>query len=123
MMISRDEMGVKPLYYQLKNHVLAFASEIKALKNFVSNEGFTYSQTIFDKEENKVIDQRLDAEALSRYLTFLWCPGISTPFKDIKKLGPGEYLTYGLDGNVKHKKWKNVKISKFKPKNKPSKKR
>lgn len=34
----------------------------------------------------------LDAEALHRYLTFLWCPGEGTPLKQVRKLLPDEAM-------------------------------
>ena len=111
MMIARDAMGVKPIYYCLRDDMLAFASELKALINFVPyykiNQN-TDSTSIIEKN----IDPRLDLEALSRYMTFLWCPGTSTPLENIKKLGPGEFLSFGLNGCIVHKSWVQKKLVK-----------
>jgi asparagine synthase (glutamine-hydrolysing) len=75
LIIARDALGVKPLYYHANKHCFAFASEIKAL------------QPLMDEV------WALDPKALDRYLTFLWSPGHLTPAKGVHKLGPGEALT------------------------------
>jgi asparagine synthase (glutamine-hydrolysing) len=116
MMIARDAMGVKPIYYCLRADMLAFASELKALINFVPNYNIKKNKNSANIVE-KIIDPRLDLEALSRYMTFLWCPGTSTPLEDIKKLGPGEFLSFGLNGCVVHKSWIQKRlITKFEKK-------
>lgn len=74
MLVARDALGVKPLYYSAGEGRFAFASEIKALRHLVPAM------------------ERLDHAALDRYLSFLWCPGERTPFEQVKKLGPGEGL-------------------------------
>lgn len=81
LLVVRDGLGVKPLYYcQCPNQAgfafasFAFASEIKALIPLMKEAG------------------ELDAAAIDRYLSFIWCPGDGTPLKNVRKLGPGEGL-------------------------------
>ena len=72
---ARDPFGIKPFYYaRLPGEEFIFASEIKAL---------------FCHEK---IRPRLNPEALNEYLTFQFCLGEKTLFKDIYKLEPGHYL-------------------------------
>tara|TARA_Y100001968_G_C19442136_1_gene763153 strand:- start:661 stop:2673 length:2013 start_codon:yes stop_codon:yes gene_type:complete len=82
LIIARDALGVKPLYYFSSKHGLAFASEIKALIPLLPELHFDDLGDLMD----------INQVAIDRYLTYLWCPGESTPFKEIKKLGSGEVL-------------------------------
>lgn len=81
LLIARDAMGVKPLYYSPLNGIFAFASEIKALLHLVPEA------------------RELDIASLHRYLSFLWCPGSGTPLKGVKKVSPGELL-WVKGGNI-----------------------
>jgi asparagine synthase (glutamine-hydrolysing) len=74
MLVVRDALGVKPLYYNSGQDCFAFASEIKALRCLRPTLAV------------------LDYAALHRYLSFLWCPGRGTPYADVSKLEPGEAL-------------------------------
>jgi asparagine synthase (glutamine-hydrolysing) len=74
LLIARDALGVKPLYYAALDGRFAFASEIKALLHLVPQSG------------------ELDVASLHRYLSFLWCPGEGTPLKAVRKLLPGEAM-------------------------------
>lgn len=85
LLLARDGLGVKPLYICVDEHGLSFASEIKALLPFMPDNA------------------ELDPVALSRYLTFLWCPGEGTPFARVRKLPPGS-VTVIKDGHVA-KQW------------------
>jgi len=71
LLLARDALGVKPLYLQQGAGGLFFASEIKALQS---------------------ISPALDAVAIDRYLSFLWCPGEGSPATEVCKLGPGEAM-------------------------------
>jgi len=89
LLLVRDALGVKPLYYSSNDRGLAFASEIKALlpllpTNVGAREG---------------LFSGLDPQAIDRYLTFLWCPGQGTPAHGIKKLGPGKGM-WVRDGTI-----------------------
>ncbi len=77
LFLARDSSGVKPLYYSCSNTFFIFASEIKSLVLL---------------EPAFIGSQYLDNIALHRYLSFLWCPGIRTPFQGVKKLRPGEAI-------------------------------
>ena len=74
LLIARDALGVKPLYYSESNAGVAFASELKALLQLVPAA------------------RDLDPVALHRYLTFLYCPGDRTPLRAVRKVQPGEAL-------------------------------
>ena len=74
LLLARDALGVKPLYYSQSRHGFVFASEMKALLPMLDTTG------------------ELDAISLHRYLSFLWCPGEGTPLKSVRKLLPGEAM-------------------------------
>jgi asparagine synthase (glutamine-hydrolysing) len=76
LFLARDSFGVKPLYYSISENDFCFSSEIKSLLSLMSVGS----------------RQTLDTESISRYLSFLWCPGSGTPLKSVKKLPPGEAI-------------------------------
>jgi asparagine synthase (glutamine-hydrolysing) len=75
LIISRDGLGIKPLYYFKDESRLFFASEIKAIEIFLEDAALS-----------------LQKSNINKYLTFQWCPGEGTPFAEIKKHNPGEAL-------------------------------
>jgi asparagine synthase (glutamine-hydrolysing) len=76
VLLARDRLGVKPLYYAERGGALIFASEIKAIL------------------EHPGISRSVDLEALYHYLTFFTTPAPSTLFAGIGKLPPGHLLTW-----------------------------
>ena len=82
LMLARDRLGIKPLYYHFKNGDLSFASEIKAL--------LAATET----------PREIDPQALHDYLTLAFIPHPRTMFKRIKKLPPAHILIW-QDGNIK----------------------
>ncbi|MBK8466432.1 MAG: asparagine synthase (glutamine-hydrolyzing) [Chloracidobacterium sp.] len=81
--LYRDRMGVKPLYFYVKNGRIIFASEIKAIL------------------AHPDVERDVDESALSDYLTFLTTPAPQTLFKDIQKLPAGHRLIINRKGDVK----------------------
>lgn len=81
--LYRDRMGVKPLYFYIKDGRIIFASEIKAIL------------------AHPTVERDIDDNALSDYLTFLTTPAPQTLFKDIQKLPAGHRLTINRKGDVK----------------------
>jgi asparagine synthase (glutamine-hydrolysing) len=74
LMVARDRLGKKPLYYTHQGARLLFASELKALL------------------ADKSLDLALDYEAFSDYLSFLCIIAPKTPFRQVRKLPPAHYL-------------------------------
>jgi len=74
LFLARDALGVKPLYYSAREGQFYFASEIKALMLLLTDL------------------PKLDFEAVQRYLTFLWCPGVGSPISSVRKLEPGHAM-------------------------------
>ncbi|MFC1570911.1 asparagine synthase (glutamine-hydrolyzing), partial [Candidatus Omnitrophota bacterium] len=87
LILARDRVGIKPLYYYVKNGKLAFSSEIKSL--------LTYPE----------ISKSLNYRALHDYLTYMYVPAPETIFNDIFKLPPGHLLIYENNNTVVQKYW------------------
>jgi asparagine synthase (glutamine-hydrolysing) len=83
IVLVRDPLGVRPLYYWNGSNGLVFSSEIKSL--------IRHSQ----------VPRAVDETAVSQFLTFTSVPGPRTLFRDIQKLPPGATAICGLDGSVK----------------------
>ena len=81
LVLARDPLGVKPLFYALDEDAgLTFASELGALaKSGAAFGGY-------------------DSVALAQFLTFLWIPSPRTPFVAAKSLEPGMALVHGPQG-------------------------
>lgn len=73
LILGRDRVGEKPLYFSELNGTIVFASEIKALKAFG-------------------LPMKLNERALSDYLRYRYVPGPETLFSGIEKLLPGHLL-------------------------------
>jgi asparagine synthase (glutamine-hydrolysing) len=83
LLLVRDRLGVKPLYYTQQQGVFLFASEIKALLG------------------HPLVKRDVESEALYHYLTFKTAPAPLTLFAGIYKLPAGCYLTCDRQGQVK----------------------
>ncbi|MFM8552515.1 MAG: asparagine synthase (glutamine-hydrolyzing) [Nitrospiraceae bacterium] len=75
LMLARDRLGKKPLFYSVDQRGLRFASELKALVL-----------------EGPV--PAVDPIAVHHYLTFQYVPTPRTIFQGIRKLPPGHLLVY-----------------------------
>jgi asparagine synthase (glutamine-hydrolysing) len=79
LVLARDRLGVKPLFYAEHDDALVFGSEIKALLALG-------------------LPRQLDPEALHDYLSFDFVPGPRTMFAGIRKLPAGHRLVW--DGRL-----------------------
>jgi asparagine synthase (glutamine-hydrolysing) len=87
LVLARDRVGIKPLYYYQGPDFLAFASEIKALLVCPG------------------VPRELDSEALDLYLSLRYVPGPRTLFKGIRKLEPGHLLVRDGYGSWSKRYW------------------
>jgi asparagine synthase (glutamine-hydrolysing) len=82
LLLVRDRIGVKPLYFYHREGRFIFASEIKAIL------------------QHPAVTPDIDEQSLYHYLTFLTTPAPHTLFKDIQKLPAGHLLMLKRDGSV-----------------------
>ncbi len=77
LILVRDRLGIKPLFYYREGNRLAFSSEIKALFPFISSRSL------------------LNMSAFQEIATFGYiCSPIDTLFEGIAQVKPGEYLLF-----------------------------
>ncbi len=87
LVLVRDRMGIKPLYYARRGRDLYFGSEMKA---------------IFCHPE---VSRYIDLNALDTYLGLNYVPGSHTLAEGVLKLMPGCFLTWN-DGEISsHRYW------------------
>ena len=82
LLLARDHLGIKPLFYFFTNEHIIWGSEIKALL------------------ASKLITRELDVNALGEFLSWEYVPGTSTLFRGICKLEPGFLLDIDLQKPV-----------------------
>jgi len=76
LLLARDHIGIKPLYYTLLNGAIYFASEIKSL---LLAPGMRRAPNV---------------RALCRYLLFTWPLGVDTMLEGVQRIEPGGCLVW-----------------------------
>lgn len=89
LLLARDRLGIKPLYYTLSGGALAFASEVKALLPLLGRP---------EPERNAIFE----------YLTFQNIIGEKTFFRGVNKLLPGCWLRWSPGGISRGSFWELV---------------
>jgi asparagine synthase (glutamine-hydrolysing) len=84
LLLARDHLGIKPLYYSELKDGIAFASELKSLLVFPE------------------ISRELDPQAIHQHLSYIWSTAPHTMLRSVKKLEPGYYIVAGQDGIISH---------------------
>jgi asparagine synthase (glutamine-hydrolysing) len=90
LILARDPIGVKPLYYSQLEDGLVFASEIKALTAVSS------------------LSREIDAPALQQQMAYLWTPSPRTALESVKKLEPGCAMI-GSNGRLRNR-WRYYEL-------------
>ncbi|MAZ07790.1 MAG: asparagine synthase (glutamine-hydrolyzing) [Rickettsiales bacterium] len=84
LIIARDRLGIKPLFYFLNEKKIVFSSNIKSIKKNLSNIEISNSNFLL-------------------YLSLNYVPNSNSIYKDIKKLKPAHYI------KIKNKKVEFIK--------------
>jgi len=88
VLIARDRIGQKPLFYFSNNNIIAFASSL-------------YSLLMVPE-----VEKEIDPIAIHHFLTFQYIPSPFTIFKKVKKLSPGHYHIWKNGFKESKKYWK-----------------
>ncbi|MCD0462075.1 asparagine synthase (glutamine-hydrolyzing) [Roseiconus lacunae] len=87
LILARDRIGQKPVYYAFDGQRLVFGSELKCL---AAVEG---------------VCEELDPAAIDEFLTYQYVPYPGTIWKGVRKLPPGHYLVLEKGNLSVHKYW------------------
>jgi asparagine synthase (glutamine-hydrolysing) len=87
LILARDRVGKKPLFYFYDGDRIVFASEIKAIL------------------KAKDISQEIDLEAVCDYFSFLYIPVPKSIYKKIRKIRPGHYALIDNNGIRESEYW------------------
>ena len=91
LLLARDRVGIKPLYYWENGQKLIFGSELKSVI------------------QHPDVPLEVNPVALNHFLTLEYIPAPWTIFKDIKKLPAGHFLTFE-NGKCSVKQYWNIQI-------------
>jgi asparagine synthase (glutamine-hydrolysing) len=87
LLIARDHLGVKPMYYTYRNERLVFGSEIKAIL------------------QHPEVKSEPNLENLSHFLSLRYVPAPETMFDGINALPPGHVLVCDENGVTVRRYW------------------
>ena len=82
LLLYRDRVGIKPLYYYLSGDSLLFASELKSIKAMLKN--------------NEIV---IDNSAVYDFFSYGYIPEPKTLYKNVYKLEPAHCLRYDICRN------------------------
>ncbi len=80
LMLARDRVGKKPLFYAADHNRILFGSELKALL------------------ASDLLSREMNPEALSDYFSLGYVPAPKTIYRAVRKVMPGSYLVASAEG-------------------------
>jgi len=86
LVVGRDRLGIKPLYFSRIGENVYFGSELKAIL------------------EHPQVSRRLNTHALQHYLSLNYVPGPETLIEGIEKLPPGHWMEW-RNGRLRVEPW------------------
>lgn len=90
LLLARDHLGIKPLYYHDDGRVFRFGSEIKAIL------------------QDERVPREIDLEALNIFLAYGFVPSPRTLFQGIRKVAPGHRLVVDARGARSERFWRTI---------------
>lgn len=100
LILVRDRLGVKPLYYFWDGKNFIFASEIKGILEYE-------------------MKREIELSSLFHYLSFGYVPGRNTMIKGIKRILPAHYLIFDLNSKelIEKRYWDAIEVENSSSKN------
>jgi asparagine synthase (glutamine-hydrolysing) len=83
LVIARDQMGIKPLYWMARQGGIVFASELKAIVAAIGKE------------------LTVDSGTLVASMLYYWVPDQRCSLRGVQKLPPGSWLELSPDGKIR----------------------
>ena len=90
LVLARDPLGIKPLYFVLRGDGLMFSSELKGLVAALGGE------------------LRIDTTALVASILYYWVPDQRSALTGVHKLPPGSFAEFSPDGGVRAQTYWNI---------------
>ncbi len=82
LLLARDQLGIKPLFYRQQGECISFASELAAL--------------LATSESTPAVD----VQAIEFFLRYRYIPAPDTGYESIRKLPPATYQVYDFSGTL-----------------------
>jgi asparagine synthase (glutamine-hydrolysing) len=96
VVLARDQLGIKPLYYAHERGYVVFGSEVKALL------------------ASRLVDRTLDVDAVGEFLAWEYVPAPRTLLREVRKLHPAAYLRIDLaSGRVEERRYWEVPVEPY----------
>ncbi|MCA8992782.1 MAG: asparagine synthase (glutamine-hydrolyzing) [Planctomycetaceae bacterium] len=83
LLLARDRMGIKPLYYWRTSRHVAFGSELQALRTVPGFPG------------------EFDMAAIDAFLHYQYIPAPHTAYQNVHKLEPAHFIVFEQDGQTR----------------------
>jgi asparagine synthase (glutamine-hydrolysing) len=90
LLMARDRVGKKPLFYSADDTRVLFGSELKAL--LAAGD----------------LSREIDPQALSDYFSFGYVPAPKTIYRSVRKVLPGQYVVVSADGSLRETAYWNL---------------
>jgi asparagine synthase (glutamine-hydrolysing) len=87
LVLARDRIGIKPLFYGLGKNGIVFGSELKCI------------------QASGLVEIEVEPTAIADLFTFFYVPGPKTVYRNVYSLDPGSYLRIDQRGIYKQKYW------------------
>lgn len=91
LLLARDRLGIKPLYYACNDNLI-FGSEIKSILQYPK------------------IRRKVNLKALYYFIRFFYVPTPETLFEGVRKLPPGHVLSCNKKGEISIKEYWDLKF-------------
>ena len=87
LLLARDRLGIKPLFYGLGDQGIVFGSELKCI------------------QASGLVDLEIEPTAIADLFTFFYIPGPKTIYRNVFSLEPATYLRINREGIHKRRYW------------------